>query len=153
MQLWIVEHFHLHKKIPLLMNHNIWKNCTLWFITTGTFLWRCKCSTIHTSYIHNFFKCFDSLLQVPFYSELQFAEVTFYKIHTLLEFMSFDLAWNSTTDVFDQIPHSCHFVLHIAVNTNVSEGFVFTAIWSTYMEGRPADRFVLDIAVNTILQN
>ena len=43
-------------------------------------------------------------------------------------------------------------MLHIAVNTNVSEGFVFTAIWSTYMEGRPADCFVLDIAVNTILQ-
>ena len=42
-------------------------------------------------------------------------------------------------------------MLHIAVNTNVSEGFVFTAIWSTFMEGRPADRFVLDIAVNTIL--
>ena len=26
MQLWIVEHFHLHKKVPVLMNHNIWKN-------------------------------------------------------------------------------------------------------------------------------
>ena len=60
----------------------------------------------------------------------------------LLEFMPFDLAWNTTTDVFDQIPHPCHFVLHIAVNTNVSEGFVFTAIWSTYMEGRPTDSFV-----------
>ena len=42
-------------------------------------------------------------------------------------------------------------MLHIAVNTNVFEGFVFTGIWSTYMEGRPADCFVLDIAVNTIL--
>ena len=70
----------------------------------------------------------------------------------LLEFMPFDLAWNSTTDVFDQIPHSCHFVLHIAVNTNVSEGFVVTAIWSTYMEGRPADRFVLHIAVKPIIR-
>ena len=45
----------------------------------------------------------------------------------------------------------CHFVLHIAVNTNVSEGFVVTAIWSTCVEGRPADRFVLYIAVNTSL--
>ena len=44
-------------------------------------------------------------------------------------------------------------MLHIAVNTNVSEGFVVTAIWSTYMEGRPADRFVLDIAVNTTLRS
>ena len=24
MQLWIVESFHLHKKVPVLMNHNIW---------------------------------------------------------------------------------------------------------------------------------
>ena len=24
-QLWIVEHFHLHKKVPVLMNHNIFK--------------------------------------------------------------------------------------------------------------------------------
>ena len=69
----------------------------------------------------------------------------------LLEFMPFDPAWNSTTDVFDQIPHFCHFVLHIAVNTNVSEGFVFTAIWSTDMEGRPADCFVLHIAVKPII--
>jgi hypothetical protein len=36
-----------------------------------------------------------------------------------------------------------------SLNTNVSEGFVFIAIWSTYMEGRPADRFVLHIAVKT----
>ena len=48
MQLWIVEHFHLHKKVPVLMNHNIWKNCMLWFITTGTFLWRWKCTTIQS---------------------------------------------------------------------------------------------------------
>ena len=48
--------------------------------------------------------------------------------------------------------HFRQFVLHIAVNTNVSEGFVVTAIQSTYVEGRPADRFVLDIAVNTSLQ-
>ena len=27
MQLWIVEHFHLHKKVPVLMNHNIWIVC------------------------------------------------------------------------------------------------------------------------------
>ena len=38
MQLWIVEHFFLPKKVPVLMNHNIWKNRTFWFITTGTYL-------------------------------------------------------------------------------------------------------------------
>ena len=54
---------------------------------------------------------------------------------------------------FDQHPHFCHFVLHIAVNTNVSEGFVVTAIWSTFLEGTPADRFVLHIAVNTSLRS
>ena len=73
------------------------------------------------------------------------------RVYQNWEFMPFNLAWNSTTDIFDQHSLFCHFVLHIAVNTNVSEGFVFTAIWSTYMEGRPADRFVLHIAVNTIL--
>ena len=57
--------------------------------------------------------------------------VTIYQNYYVLEFMPFDLAWNSTTDVFDQIPHSCHFVLHIAVNTNPSETFVFTVIWRT----------------------
>ena len=59
MQLWIVEHFHLHKKVPVVINHNIQFFQMLWFITTGTFLWRWN------------------------YSELHFAEVTFYKIHTL----------------------------------------------------------------------
>ena len=38
------------------------------------------------------------------------------------------------------------FVLHIAVNTNVSKGFVFTAIWRTKVCD---DSFVLHIAVNT----
>ena len=37
MQLWIVEHFFLHKKVPVLMIHNIWKNSALWFISTGTY--------------------------------------------------------------------------------------------------------------------
>ena len=64
MQLWIVEHFHLHKKVPVLMNHNIWKNSMLWFNTTGTFLWRWKCSTIQS--------CI-------------FSELTSFKIHTLSE--------------------------------------------------------------------
>ena len=35
MQLWIVEHFHLHKKVPVLMNHNTWKNHMLWFTDYG----------------------------------------------------------------------------------------------------------------------
>ena len=38
MQLWIVEHFHLHEKVPVLMNHNNWKKN----------------------------ECYDLLLQVPF---------------------------------------------------------------------------------------
>ena len=46
MQLWIVEHFHLHKKGPVVINHNILLFQMLWFISTGTFLWRWKCSTI-----------------------------------------------------------------------------------------------------------
>jgi hypothetical protein len=33
MQLWIVEHFFLHKKVPVLMDQNIWKNRISWFIT------------------------------------------------------------------------------------------------------------------------
>ena len=37
MQLWIVEHFFHHKKVTVLMNHNIWKNRMLWFIIAGTF--------------------------------------------------------------------------------------------------------------------
>ena len=45
MQLWIVEHFHLHQKVPVEMNHNIQFFQMLWFISTGTFLWRWKCST------------------------------------------------------------------------------------------------------------
>ena len=63
MQLWIVDIFFLHKKVPLLMNHNIWKNPMLWFITTGKYLFVKK----------NVFN----------YSELHFSEVTSYKIHTL----------------------------------------------------------------------
>ena len=38
------------------------------------------------------------------------------------------------------------FVLHIAVKTNVSKGFVFTAIWRTKVCD---DSFVPHIAVNT----
>ena len=37
MQLWIVEHFFLHKKVPVVMNHIIRYFQMLWFITTGTF--------------------------------------------------------------------------------------------------------------------
>ena len=43
MQLWIVDHFHLHKKVPVLMNHNIWK-----------------------------IVCYDLLLQVPFCEDESF---------------------------------------------------------------------------------
>ena len=40
MQLWIIEHFFLHKKVPVVMNHYIRLFQMLWFISTGTFLWR-----------------------------------------------------------------------------------------------------------------
>ena len=63
MQLWIVEHFHLHKKLPVLMNHNIWKNYMLRFITTGTFLWRWKCSTIQSCILPEWL-----FLQNPYFS-------------------------------------------------------------------------------------
>ena len=43
-----VEYFHLHKKVPVVKNHNIQFFQMLWFITTGTFLWRWKCSTIQS---------------------------------------------------------------------------------------------------------
>ena len=53
MQLWIVEHFHLYKKAPVVMNHNIWF----------------------------FFKCYDSLIQVPFCEDesVQLFRVAFFR--------------------------------------------------------------------------
>ena len=53
MQLWIDEHFHLHKKVPVLMNHNIWKRNV----------------------------CYDSLLQVPFCEDesVQLFRVAFFR--------------------------------------------------------------------------
>ena len=52
LQLWIVEQFHLHKKLPAVMNHNM-----------------------------IFFKCYDSLLQVPFCEEktVQLFRVAFFR--------------------------------------------------------------------------
>ena len=64
MQLGMVEHFFLHKKVPVVMNHNIRFFQMLWFITTGTYLFVKK-------------KVFN-------YSELHFSKGTFYKIHTLV---------------------------------------------------------------------
>ena len=62
MQLWIVEHFHLHKKVPVVMNHNVWKK----------------------SYVMiHYYRYLFVKMKVFNYSELHFAEVTFYKIHTL----------------------------------------------------------------------
>ena len=53
MQLWIVEHFHLHKKVPVVMNHNI----------------------------IFFFECYDSLVQVPFCEDenVQLFRVAFFR--------------------------------------------------------------------------
>ena len=62
MQLWIVEHFHLHKKVPVLMNHNIRKKLYV---------------MIHY-YRYLFVK-----MKVFNYSELHFSEGTSFKIHTL----------------------------------------------------------------------
>ena len=62
MQLWIVEHFHLHKKVPVVMNHNIWKK----------------------SYVMiHYYRYLFVKMKVFNYSELHFFEGTFYKIHTL----------------------------------------------------------------------
>ena len=63
MQLWIVEHFFLHKKVPVVMYHNIQ------FFQI--------CIMIHY-YRYLFVK-----KKVFNYSELHFSEGTFYKIHTL----------------------------------------------------------------------
>ena len=64
MQLWIVEHFHLHKKVPVVMNHNIWKK----------------------SYVMiHYYRYLFVKMKVFNYSELHFFEVTFYRIHTLAE--------------------------------------------------------------------
>ena len=51
MQLWIVEYFFLHKKVPVVMNHN-----------------------------YDFFKCYDSLVQGPFCEEksVQLFRVAFF---------------------------------------------------------------------------
>ena len=62
MQLWIVEHFRLHKKVPVLMNHNVRKKLYV---------------MIHY-YRYLFVK-----KKVFNYSELHFSEVTSHKIHTL----------------------------------------------------------------------
>ena len=76
MQLWIVEHFFLWKNVPVLMNHNIWKNHMFWFITTGTFLWRKKCSTSQSCIFPNDF------LKNPYFSIVfsQVYRVTMIKI-------------------------------------------------------------------------
>ena len=62
------------------MNHNIWKNRTLWFITTGTCLRRKK--------VFN-------------YWELHFSEVTSYKIHnsTLFQQEGADYAHHITASI------------------------------------------------------
>ena len=62
MQLWIVEHFHLQKKVPVVVNHNIWK----------------KSYVMIYYYIYLFVK-----MKMFNYSELHFSKVTSFKIHTL----------------------------------------------------------------------
>ena len=39
---------HLHKKVPVVIDHTIRIFQMLWFISIGTFLWRWKCSTIQS---------------------------------------------------------------------------------------------------------
>ena len=77
MQLWIVEHFHLHKKVPVVMNHNIQFFQMLWFITTGTFV----------------------KMKVFNYSELQFSEGTSFRIHTLIHTRKFDSQFYCPLDI------------------------------------------------------
>ena len=73
MQLWIVEHFHLHRKVPKLMKHNVWKNCMLWFITTGTFMWRWVAF------------CRSDFLQNPYFSQAVEMRLTSAKLNMFTE--------------------------------------------------------------------
>ena len=60
--IWIVDHFFLHKKVPVLMNHKIWKK----------------------SYVMIYYYRYLFVKKKVFnYSELHFSEVTSYKLHTL----------------------------------------------------------------------
>ena len=60
-----MQHFHLHKKVPVVMNHNIWKK----------------------SYVMiHYYRYLFVKMKVFNYSELHFFEGTFYKIHTLAPF-------------------------------------------------------------------
>ena len=76
MQLWIVEHFHLHKKVPVLTNHNIWKK----------------------SYVMIYYYRYLFVKMNAFnYSELHFSEVTSYNtmellVHVNLEYLKLDRA-------------------------------------------------------------
>ena len=63
MQLWIVEHIFIHKKVPVLMNHSIWKK----------------------SYVMiHYYRYLFVKIKVFNYSELHISEVTSYKIPTLV---------------------------------------------------------------------
>ena len=62
MQLWIVEHFHLHKKVPVVMNHNIW---------------------LFSNVMIHYFRYLFVKMKVFNYSELHLSEGTSFKIHTL----------------------------------------------------------------------
>ena len=75
-QLWIVEHFHLHKKVPVLMNHNIWKNCMLWFITKYRYLF-VKMKMFNYSELHFAGVTF---LQNPYFNKQALLELPFLKI-------------------------------------------------------------------------
>ena len=79
LQLWIVKHFFLHNKVPVLMNHNIWKKL---------------CFMMHY-YRYLFVK-----KKVFNYSELHFSEVISYKIHTSTICAKYILFLFSTLQVY-----------------------------------------------------
>ena len=67
MQLWIVEHIHLHKKVPVVMNHKIQFFQMLWFFSTGTFCEDESVQLFRVAFLRR------DLLQNPYFSLLNYA--------------------------------------------------------------------------------
>ena len=76
MQLWIVEHFHLHKKVPVVMNHNLRFFQMLWFISTGTLLWRWSVQLFRVAFFRMDF------FQNPYFSVMQ-SEIASWFVHMI----------------------------------------------------------------------
>ena len=112
MQLWIVEHFHLQKKVHVVINYNrdyghpmkakikeIWKFGPMWQTKYASAVpkkfwereWVLGCAGkmisspgVRSLWIitYDFFKCYDSLVQVPFCEDesVQLFRVAFFRI-------------------------------------------------------------------------